>query len=98
MKSFRYLEGVTTLRHNPELCSGCKTCKQVCPHGVFEIKAKKAHLVDSDACMECGACVINCREGAISVTPGVGCAAYIINSWIQGIRKPGDTAATTAPT
>jgi len=92
MKDFRYIPNVTTLRHNPDLCKGCKTCAQVCPHGVFEIDAKKAHLVDQDGCMECGACVINCREGAISVTPGVGCAEYIIKSWIKGKEKPGGVA------
>ena len=34
--------------------------------------------------MECGACAQNCATGAIRVTPGVGCAAYIIKKWIKG--------------
>jgi hypothetical protein len=34
--------------------------------------------------MECGACAQNCATGAIRVTPGVGCAAYIIQKWIKG--------------
>ena len=96
MKDFRYLPDVTTLLHNEELCTGCKTCEQVCPHNVFEITNKKAQLIDRDACMECGACVINCKDGALSVTPGVGCAAYIIKSWIKSGDKTGKTAAQTA--
>ncbi len=96
MKNFRYLPDVTTLQHNQELCSGCKVCEQVCPHNVFEINAKKAHLVDRDACMECGACVLNCREGALSVTPGVGCAAFIIKSWIKGGNKTVEAITQTA--
>ncbi len=84
METLRYLSGVSTIRHNPELCKGCRSCEQVCPHGVFEMNSKKSHLVDPDGCMECGACVLNCEYGAISVTPGVGCAAYIISGWIKG--------------
>jgi NAD-dependent dihydropyrimidine dehydrogenase PreA subunit len=42
----------------------------------------RALVVDRDACMECGACSLNCAAGAIEVTPGVGCAAAIINGWL----------------
>jgi ferredoxin len=34
--------------------------------------------------MECGACAINCPTEAVRVTPGVGCASYIIQGWIKG--------------
>ncbi|MCJ7772295.1 MAG: 4Fe-4S binding protein [Desulfobacterales bacterium] len=66
-----------------EKCTGCKMCEMVCPHGVFEIEDKKAKILDRDGCMECGACANNCPVNAINVTPGVGCAAYIIQTWIQ---------------
>ncbi|MDJ0828340.1 MAG: mercury methylation ferredoxin HgcB [Desulfobacterales bacterium] len=84
MENFRYLLDVTTLKLDIEKCNACGTCAIVCPHGVFEINAHKAHIVDRDGCMECGACATNCPEEAISVTPGVGCAEYIINGWIKG--------------
>lgn len=84
MRELRYLPGVTSLALNPEECSGCKTCLDVCPHGVFGFENKKATIIDRDGCMECGACVNNCEDGAIQVTPGVGCAAYIISGWIKG--------------
>jgi ferredoxin len=57
----------------------------VCPHGVFAIgDDKRAFIADRGACMECGACALNCAWGAISVKPGVGCAEAIIHSWIFG--------------
>jgi NAD-dependent dihydropyrimidine dehydrogenase PreA subunit len=59
-------------------------CAAVCPHGIFSLNEKKAHIDDLDGCMECGACAKNCPANAISVTPGVGCASYIIQTWIKG--------------
>jgi len=63
---------------------GCGTCELVCPHGVWQVSDKKARIVDRDGCMECGACALNCPAESITVEPGVGCAAYIIQSWIKG--------------
>lgn len=84
MKSFRYIPDVVTLELDHELCVGCGACETVCPQSVFEIKNKKAVIVDLNGCMECGACAKNCPVFAIRVTPGVGCAAYIISGWIYG--------------
>jgi len=84
VKDFRYLEGVTTLELKEEKCVGCGVCETVCPHGVFRLENKKAVMADRDGCMECGACALNCPASAIQVTPGVGCAAYIIQSWVKG--------------
>jgi ferredoxin len=85
MHEFRYLYDVSTLSLNREECIGCGICEIVCPHGVFKLKDKKADVIDKNGCMECGACAKNCPSKAISVTPGVGCAAYIIQTWIIGI-------------
>ena len=30
-----YLKNVVTLELDPEKCSGCGTCLEVCPHGVL---------------------------------------------------------------
>ena len=85
MQGFRYLESAVTLTLDAEKCSGCLVCTVVCPHGVFAMGAdKRAYLADRGACMECGACALNCAWGAISVKPGVGCAEAIIHSWIYG--------------
>ena len=84
MENFRYLPGVTTLRLDDGACVGCGMCENVCPHGVFSLSSKKARIHDLDGCMECGACAKNCPYEAIAVSPGVGCAAYIIQTWIKG--------------
>ena len=84
MNDFRYLPGVATLALNAEACVGCGNCALVCPHQVFRVTEKKAVIVDKDGCMECGACALNCPVRAIAVTPGVGCASYIIQTWIKG--------------
>ncbi|MFH1090996.1 MAG: mercury methylation ferredoxin HgcB [Pseudomonadota bacterium] len=81
MREFRYLPGVTTLALNLEACVGCGECETVCPQGVFKVSDRKAVIIDQDGCMECGACAVNCPTEAITVHPGVGCAAAIINSW-----------------
>jgi NAD-dependent dihydropyrimidine dehydrogenase PreA subunit len=80
----RYIEGVATLALDAEKCNGCRACLQVCPHAVFEVADKRVRIADLDACMECGACQMNCSQQAISLSPGVGCAAAIINGWITG--------------
>lgn len=87
MKEMRYLSNVTTLTLDGSRCVGCGSCTLVCPHGVYALNGKKTQIVDRDGCMECGACQTNCPTGAISLTPGVGCASYIIKSWTKGKNK-----------
>jgi len=80
----RYIEGVVTLELDRSACNGCRMCTMVCPHGVFEMVEGRARIADRDACIECGACVRNCAAGALSVDPGVGCAAAVIKGWLTG--------------
>jgi ferredoxin len=79
MKELVYLPDVVTLKLNEDTCNGCGMCIKVCPHEVFELTGKKAHIIRRDYCMECGACALNCPVEAITVKSGVGCAAGIIN-------------------
>lgn len=65
-------------------CVGCGQCQEVCPHGVFAVIDRRAEIIDRNGCMECGACATNCPVDAIQVSPGVGCATYIIQTWIKG--------------
>ncbi|MEI6148893.1 MAG: 4Fe-4S binding protein, partial [bacterium] len=58
---------------------GCGRCAEVCPHAVFVLEAGRSKLRQRDACMECGACALNCPAGAIQVQAGVGCASGILN-------------------
>jgi NAD-dependent dihydropyrimidine dehydrogenase PreA subunit len=80
----RYLKDVVTLELDSGRCTGCTMCTVVCPHGVFEMRNGKAAIVDRDACMECGACALNCPSNAIAVEAGVGCAAAIVQGAIRG--------------
>lgn len=92
MRSLRYIEGVVTIGIDSERCIGCGVCSQVCPHGVLAMEKRKARIVDRNGCMECGACANNCPVEALSVSPGVGCAALIIKRWLKGksfIGAPG---------
>jgi NAD-dependent dihydropyrimidine dehydrogenase PreA subunit len=84
MKELRYIEDAVTLQLDVERCNGCGLCVEVCPHAVFELKDKRVTLADRGACMECGACALNCVAGAVTLTPGVGCAAAIMRGWILG--------------
>lgn len=84
MKDLRYLDNMATLKLHTDLCVGCGLCTTVCPHGVFAKEGPKVRIEDLNGCMECGACARNCPVAAISVDPGVGCAAYIISGWIKG--------------
>ncbi|MBD3390780.1 MAG: ferredoxin [Chitinivibrionales bacterium] len=80
----RYVKGVSTLDLDVSKCTGCERCTEVCPHGVFVMENGKAHIIDKDLCMECGACRLNCESAAISVEAGVGCAAAIIYGILAG--------------
>jgi NAD-dependent dihydropyrimidine dehydrogenase PreA subunit len=73
-----------TLVYDADKCNLCGTCIDVCPHAVFERGDKAIVLADPDACIECGACMINCAVGAIEVDSGVGCASAMIKSALTG--------------
>jgi NAD-dependent dihydropyrimidine dehydrogenase PreA subunit len=90
MKELVYLPDVVTLKLCEETCNGCGMCLKVCPHNVFELSGRKAHIVRKDHCMECGACQLNCPVNAITVNAGVGCAAGII----QGLLSNSEPACS----
>ncbi|MEN8141781.1 MAG: mercury methylation ferredoxin HgcB [Thermodesulfobacteriota bacterium] len=83
MKKMRYINERASLALDQERCIGCGRCVTVCPHRVVALEGDKAGIVDFNGCIECGACANNCPTLAISVTPGTGCAAYIIAEWVN---------------
>ena len=79
-----YLKNVVSLSFFSRKCIGCGKCTEVCPHRVFDLQEKKAQITNRDACIECGACALNCPADAIKVNAGVGCAAAITYGWLTG--------------
>jgi NAD-dependent dihydropyrimidine dehydrogenase PreA subunit len=79
-----YIKGITSLKLEKDLCTGCGMCTIVCPHAVFKIEDKKAVILNADVCMECGACAKNCPANALFVKAGVGCAYAIFSGMVSG--------------
>ena len=48
-------------------CTGCETCVNNCPAGVYEIKDGKSVPVRVEECILCRTCESQCPEGAIQV-------------------------------
>jgi benzoyl-CoA 2,3-dioxygenase component A len=49
---------------DPELCSACYGCHEVCPKGAIVIENRRV-AVDPALCELCGECVTECATGAI---------------------------------
>jgi len=79
-----YIPGVVTIAVDEAECNGCTLCTQVCPRAVLAMKEGKARIVFRDACIECGACAMNCETGAVTVRSGVSCASAIITGKLRG--------------
>jgi NAD-dependent dihydropyrimidine dehydrogenase PreA subunit len=48
-------------------CTGCGTCADTCPVGVFEMKDEKSVAAKTEECLVCRACEVQCPETAIQV-------------------------------
>ncbi len=49
-----------------ELCSGCKTCLDICPFGAISFdEAKDVSVINEALCKGCGTCAAACPSGAI---------------------------------
>ena len=53
---------------DPELCTGCHACFNVCPHEAIEGERKESHKIDPDICTRCGSCIEVCKFEAIEVS------------------------------
>ena len=74
---------MATLKLDEDRCVGCRRCVEVCPHGVFTMSESRSRIIDLNACIECGACALNCPVTAIAVDAGVGCASGLMTEWLR---------------
>jgi len=49
-----------------ELCTACGTCEDICPGDVIVIVNEQPELSYPEECFHCGACLLDCPEGAIN--------------------------------
>ena len=58
----------TIAQVNPDRCSGCGYCEEICAYAAIEVDLKEEVAVVNDAlCKGCGACAASCRCGAIDL-------------------------------
>lgn len=50
-----------------EKCRGCTLCAKKCPAKAISGEVKKAHIIDQNICVKCGACSKVCHFGAVSI-------------------------------
>ena len=55
---------------DPNACTGCEDCVDVCPVDCIEGKSGFIHMIDSFECTKCGKCIEACDEDAIIQTSG----------------------------
>ncbi len=50
---------------DPAKCKGCTMCKKKCPVAAIAGEPKKAHVINSQLCIKCGACAAACKFNAV---------------------------------
>jgi NAD-dependent dihydropyrimidine dehydrogenase PreA subunit len=55
------------IKINLEKCTGCGTCVDVCPVGVYELQDGKSSAVNANECIACRVCETECPENAIEI-------------------------------
>ncbi len=61
-----HCHGEMGLKWNPEVCTFCEQCKNVCPLHAIDFK-EGAFVVDENNCWHCGRCSRVCQEGALTL-------------------------------
>ncbi len=59
-----HCHGEMELQWNPEVCTFCEQCKNICPLHAIDFK-QGAFVVDRKSCWHCGRCSRVCQEGAL---------------------------------
>ena len=48
-----------------DACKGCTICSRICPAGCIRGNKKELHIIDTEKCLKCGACMEKCKFNAI---------------------------------
>ena len=48
-----------------DACKGCTICSRICPAGCISGNKKELHIIDTEKCLKCGACMEKCKFNAI---------------------------------
>ncbi len=63
-------KGEDVIRHDRELCTGCRRCIKLCPFGAISAAPRQnGVIVDRKKCWGCGVCRTACAPGALSLEP-----------------------------
>ena len=49
----------------PDKCVGCTICAKNCPVDAISGEVKEVHVIDVEACVNCGKCITSCNFGAV---------------------------------
>jgi NADH-quinone oxidoreductase subunit F len=48
-----------------EACTGCGTCRKLCPAEAIAGEKKAQHTIDGELCTRCGVCLAACKDAAV---------------------------------